>query len=73
MKKHELIQAFYRKLPMYDLSSHEHKFLGEKTKDKITTIYGESYYNPPLPTNVIKNDYCEYDLNKNCYRGKKIE
>ena len=30
MKKHELIYVFYRKLPYYDLSSHKHKFLGEK-------------------------------------------
>ena len=34
MKKHELIYVFYRKLPMYDLSSHKHKFLGEQTEDK---------------------------------------
>jgi site-specific DNA-methyltransferase (adenine-specific) len=27
MKKHEMVYVFYRKLPMYDLSSHQHKFL----------------------------------------------
>ena len=29
MKKHEMIYVFYRKLPMYDISSHRHKFLIE--------------------------------------------
>lgn len=29
MKKHEMIYVFYRKLPLYDLSSHTHKFLKE--------------------------------------------
>ena len=33
MKKHELIYVFYRKLPMYDLSSHKHKFLDKITED----------------------------------------
>jgi len=64
MKKHEMIYVFYRKLPLYDLSSHQHKFLKE---GKSTKGYGEnnvynkfSYYNngekgydPPLPTSVI--------------------
>ena len=27
MKKHEMVYVFYRKLPMYDLSGHQHKFL----------------------------------------------
>ena len=30
MKKHEIVYVFYRKLPMYDLSGHQHKFRGEK-------------------------------------------
>ena len=29
MKKHEMIYVFYKKLPLYDLSSHTHKFLKE--------------------------------------------
>jgi site-specific DNA-methyltransferase (adenine-specific) len=29
MRKHEMVYVFYRKLPMYDISSHHHKFLGE--------------------------------------------
>jgi len=30
MKKHEMIYVFYRKLPFYNLSSHEHKLLPER-------------------------------------------
>jgi len=89
MKKHELIYVFYRKLPMYDLSSHKHKFLGNKV-DEIDEKYknkgglyskisrngllkNETHYDPPLPTSIIKddNEYCKYDINKNCYGGGK--
>ena len=72
MKKHELIYVFYRKLPMYDLSSHKHKFLGDKV-DEIDEKYknkgglyskisrngllkNETHYDPPLPTSIIKDD-----------------
>ena len=72
MKKHELIYVFYRKLPMYDLSSHKHKFLGDKV-DEIDEKYknkgglyskisrngllkNETHYTPPLPTSIIKDD-----------------
>lgn len=33
MKKHEMVYVFYRKLPMYDLSSHQHKFLRERKEE----------------------------------------
>jgi len=33
MKKHEMIYVFYKKLPLYDLSSHKHKFLKEVKDD----------------------------------------
>ena len=63
MKKHELIYLFYRKLPLYDLSSHTHKFIKERTgeknglygKDK-EKIFNEGQYDPPLPTSIIKDD-----------------
>ena len=29
MKKHEMVYVFYKKLPLYDLSSHTHKFVKE--------------------------------------------
>lgn len=36
MRKHEMIYVFYEKLPLYDLSSHKHKFIEkETTSDKI--------------------------------------
>ena len=66
LRKHELIYVFYEKLPLYDLSSHKHKFIKERdTKQKNGQIYEgsknkiitEGKYDPPLPTSVIK----EYD------------
>ena len=33
LKKHEMIYVFYRKLPLYDLSSHTHKFI--KSGDSV--------------------------------------
>jgi len=76
MKKHELIYVFYRKLPMYDLSSHKHKFLGDKV-DEIDEKYknkgglyskisrngllkNETHYSPALPTSIIKTEDKEY-------------
>jgi len=65
MKKHEMIYVFYRKLPLYDLSSHSHKFLKEqenprKEKD-IDTLYPNrckvatfNKYDPPLPNSVLE-------------------
>ncbi len=43
MRKHEMLYVFYKKQPLYDISSHKHKFLKEETK--MTT-----------PTSVIKED-----------------
>jgi DNA modification methylase len=47
MRKHEMVYVFYEKLPFYDLSSHQHKFIKEdkvKNIDKKEgdTIYGEN-------------------------------
>jgi site-specific DNA-methyltransferase (adenine-specific) len=67
MKKHEMIYVFYEKLPLYDLSSHKHKFLkeGKSSKGDVgNECYGKfSYYNngekgyePPLPNSVIKQE-----------------
>ena len=46
MRKHEMIYVFYEKLPFYDLSSHQHKFLKEGVKEEtggatMNTLYGE--------------------------------
>jgi len=68
MKKHEMVYVFYKKLPLYDLSSHTHKFLKDKEESYITTtLYSdkkgkprevyraeEGKYDPPLPTSVVR-------------------
>jgi site-specific DNA-methyltransferase (adenine-specific) len=42
MKKHEMLYVFYRKLPLYDLSSHKHKFLKEEKvlRNTCDSMYG---------------------------------
>tara|TARA_R110002110_G_scaffold414048_1_gene642836 strand:+ start:408 stop:1226 length:819 start_codon:yes stop_codon:yes gene_type:complete len=67
MKKHEMVYVFYRKLPVYDLSSHQHKFLRERKDEWCDKngLYGddkdvpktEYKYVPPLPTSVIKTEH----------------
>tara|TARA_R110000803_G_scaffold47555_1_gene99091 strand:+ start:832 stop:1560 length:729 start_codon:yes stop_codon:yes gene_type:complete len=69
MRKHEMIYVFYRKLPVYDLSTHKHKFLKErKTIDYKNDSFlygkidrpdymrknGESVYDPPLPNSLLE-------------------
>lgn len=41
MKKHEMLYVFYRKLPLYDLSSHTHKFLKEVPTKRGTKDRGK--------------------------------
>ena len=59
MRKHEMIYVFYDKLPLYDLSSHSHKFIKDGTRKTQADCYGKSKpsefkkYDPPLPTSVI--------------------
>jgi hypothetical protein len=71
MRKHEMVYAFYEKLPFYDLSSHTHKFIKkeEPVKEIQQGIYGDlpktgkskeahsAQYDPPLPVSVMKEDY----------------
>jgi len=68
MRKHEMVYVFYKKLPLYDLSSHTHKLLKDNVVRESTTneVYespkltynhkkrDEPLYDPPLPTSVIK-------------------
>ena len=35
MRKHEMVYVFYEKLPLYDLSSHTHKFIKEGNKEEL--------------------------------------
>ena len=63
MRKHEMIYVFYRKLPLYDLSSHKHKFLGHTNTinpncyNKLEP-YEHVKYEPPLPNSVLKEEKC---------------
>jgi hypothetical protein len=71
MRKHEMVYVFYEKLPLYDLSSHTHKFLKSSdniidgdtynTKDRKKPITREppNKYDPPLPTSVVKEEIIE--------------
>ena len=82
MRKHEMIYVFYEKLPFYDLSSHQHKFIKEvPTKragndgvDNKGMIKNRSKsgmetlnkYDPPLPVSIIKEG-----AKGNCYNTEK--
>ena len=61
MRKHEMIYVFYENLPLYDISSHNHKFLYPREPHEEATIYGDLVirtdrikYDPPLPTSVLQ-------------------
>jgi len=43
MRKHEMIYVFYEKLPYYDLSSHQHKFLNQPKQEKEGGEYNHIY------------------------------
>ena len=42
MRKHEMVYVFYEKLPMYDLSSHQHKFIDKDHSVVKEVIKGEN-------------------------------
>lgn len=75
MRKHEMVYCFYEKLPLYDLSSHKHKFLRERKTEwcEKNGLYCEDKnipkteykYDPPLPVSVVK------EADKGCY-GEKV-
>jgi len=68
MRKHEMVYVFYKKLPLYDLSSHTHKLLKDNVVRESTTneVYespkltynhkkrDEPLYEPPLPTTILE-------------------
>ena len=70
MRKHEMICVFYENLLLYDISSHNHKFVKMVKPSTVGTDhpYGgtnggeKGCYDPPLPTSVIKrsNINCLY-------------
>lgn len=73
MRKHEMVYVFYEKLPLYDLSSHKHKFIKHKENtaaESKTETYGklkrcnggkQGKYEPPLPVSVIKGENNTYN------------
>jgi 16S rRNA G966 N2-methylase RsmD len=70
MRKHEMVYVFYEKLPFYDLSSHQHKFIKHKentAEESKAETYGKlkrcvggqvGSYDPPLPVSVVKEEGC---------------
>jgi len=84
MRKHEMVYVFYEKLPFYDLSSHQHKFIkevptkraGKDGVDNVGMVKNRSKsgmetinkYDPPLPVSVVKED-C-YNMNERHKNGK---
>ena len=64
MRKHEMVYCFYEKLPFYDLSSHQHKFINSKNGvKKDYNLYRKDIkqvqnkqYDPPLPVSVVKEE-----------------
>ena len=61
MRKHEIIYVFYENVPLYDISSHKHKFSNLREPHKETTVYGDLgiktdriKYDPPLPTSILQ-------------------
>ena len=67
LRKHEMIYVFYEKLPLYDLSSHKHKFIKHKENTAEEGTYGKKkrcphgkagQYDPPLPDSVVREQGC---------------
>ena len=74
MRKHEMVYVFYEKLPLYDLSSHTHKFIKATDKGEISgDIYCKAdrvdgkkgQYTPPLPVSVMKEPEPEPEQDNN--------
>ena len=62
MRKHEMIYVFYENLPLYDISSHNHKLVKvhEPRTSGVDHPYGNtnggdrSIYEPSLPTSILQ-------------------
>jgi site-specific DNA-methyltransferase (adenine-specific) len=75
MRKHEMIYVFYRKLPLYDLSSHSHKFTNSYSLNNkngcydgnLPSVFGKEY-DPPLPNSIIKEEKYKVSANEVVYR-----
>lgn len=64
MRKHEMVYVFYEKLPLYDLSSHKHKFLKPPVEKIIKdTKHGTNTYDTEKRKKPIirQSDQAQYD------------
>tara|TARA_S200002703_G_scaffold20402_2_gene16653 strand:+ start:3639 stop:4721 length:1083 start_codon:yes stop_codon:yes gene_type:complete len=64
MRKHEMVYAFYEKLPFYDLSTHKHKFLKPPPEKIIKdTKHGTNTYDTEKRKKPIirQSDQAQYD------------
>ena len=74
-----MIYVFYENLPLYDISSHNQKFV-QKFKETNGTLYGDNpvrdefKYDPPLPTSVIHyagdSNSTYGDVNRSDFEGR---
>ena len=83
MRKHEMIYVFYEKLPFYDLSSHQHKFIKSTPMGDKPDLYGrlwdkdgkpymkdkiQNKYTPPLPVSVVTDE--KYERKNSLYPNR---
>jgi len=64
MRKHEMVYVFYEKLPFYDLSSHQHKFIKDETKTTEPSYYmkdEKTIYNGGKSMGVFNKGGTAYD------------
>jgi DNA modification methylase len=60
MKKHEMVYVFYKKLPLYDLSSHSQSSQKQKIQIHRQGVYNKvkteicNKYEPPLPNSILE-------------------
>jgi len=82
MRKHEMIYVFYEKLPFYDLSSHQHKFIKENTKEEQFKIdiskdsaYGNNIniINPKHRKDKYKSPLPTSLIKEDCYDKNKTD
>ena len=76
MRKHEMIYVFYEKLPLYDLSSHKHKFIDKDDSVEVKIALTETLqikqpitsgarWEPPLPVSVVNEEKTQISKPKN--------
>lgn len=63
MRKHEMVYVFYEKLPLYDLSSHKHKFIkdGKKSEGDKNIIDGDTYNTKQRKKPITREPADKYD------------